>query len=90
MLPDVRDRQHLLTVHKRARKVGLDLEKYNHLKESIYQLESDLTRLRDPVNPFLPPSMDSTTTGSQSGGRIPLVQSPLHRIQHFLASFAKK
>ncbi|KAL1138598.1 hypothetical protein AAG570_008661, partial [Ranatra chinensis] len=54
LLPDVRDRQHLITVHKRASKIGLDLNHYNRLKESIAQLESDLSRLRDPINPYVP------------------------------------
>lgn len=55
MLPDVKDRQHLLTVHKKARKLGLDLDHYNTLKENISRLEVDLKRLRDPLQIHLPP-----------------------------------
>lgn len=39
-MPDVKDRQHLLTLHKKAKKIGLDLNQYNHLKEEVrYNLE---------------------------------------------------
>ncbi|XP_066991417.2 calcium uniporter protein, mitochondrial [Anabrus simplex] len=55
LLPDVRDRQHLLTLHKRARKVGLDLHRYNSLKDKVSQIEADLQRLRDPLQLHLPP-----------------------------------
>ena len=36
-------------MHKKAKKVGLDLEKYNKIKEQIYKIEHDLRRLRDPL-----------------------------------------
>ncbi|CAB3243367.1 unnamed protein product, partial [Arctia plantaginis] len=32
ILPDVKDRQHLLMLHKRAKKIGLDINQYNYLK----------------------------------------------------------
>ncbi|BET01213.1 Protein of unknown function, DUF607 [Nesidiocoris tenuis] len=54
-LPDVRDRQYLIDVHKRASKIGLDLDQYNRLKTRAAQIDSDLRRLRDPLNPFIPP-----------------------------------
>ncbi|XP_012261360.2 calcium uniporter protein, mitochondrial isoform X2 [Athalia rosae] len=49
LLPDVRDRQHLLILHKKARKLGLDLAQYNLLKEQSSELETKLHRLRDPL-----------------------------------------
>ncbi|KAK6641496.1 hypothetical protein RUM44_013208 [Polyplax serrata] len=55
ILPDVKDRQYLITMHKRAKKVGLDLERYNIIKEQIYGIEYDLRRLRDPLQVHLPP-----------------------------------
>lgn len=55
VLPDVKDRQHLIVLHKRARKVGLDLGRYNALKDNVSQLEDDLRRLRDPLQLHLPP-----------------------------------
>ncbi|XP_014257296.1 calcium uniporter protein, mitochondrial isoform X2 [Cimex lectularius] len=60
-LPDVKDRQHLIAVHRRANKIGLDLKEYNKLKGHIAQLESDLSRIRDPLNPFVPPSLQPST-----------------------------
>lgn len=56
MLPEVRDRQFLLCFHKRARKVGLDVERYNNLKDRLASLQNDLERLRDPLALNLPQS----------------------------------
>nr|CAD7262814.1 unnamed protein product [Timema shepardi] len=55
ILPDVKDRQHLIMFHKRARKVGLDLQRYNELKDNVSKIEADLRRLRDPLHIHLPP-----------------------------------
>jgi len=49
ILNDVRDREFLLYFHKKAKKVGLDVGKYNELKDSVASIESDLKRLRDPL-----------------------------------------
>ena len=68
LLPDVKDRQHLIILHKRARKIGLDLERYNQLKDSIARIESDIRRLRDPLQLHLPPNhppYDKTKTPLQ-------------------------
>lgn len=51
---DVRNREYLLTMHRGAKKQGLDINKYNKLKEEIYQVEYDLKRLRDPLQLQLP------------------------------------
>lgn len=56
VLPEVRDRQFLLSFHKRAKKSGLDVEKYNMLKNRLAELQSDLERLRDPLALNLPHS----------------------------------
>lgn len=50
-MPDVRDRQYLITVHKKARKSGLDLHKYNLLKDQLAGVQTDLARLKDPMVP---------------------------------------
>lgn len=34
-LPEVKDRQHLIILHKQARKNGLDVEQYNKLKDQV-------------------------------------------------------
>ncbi|XP_044268420.1 calcium uniporter protein, mitochondrial isoform X2 [Tribolium madens] len=55
MLNDVRDRQQLLVLHKKAKKTGFDVNQYNVLKDQIAKLELDLKRLRDPLKLRLPP-----------------------------------
>ncbi|XP_037084223.1 calcium uniporter protein, mitochondrial-like [Pollicipes pollicipes] len=56
VLPDVKDRSFLLSFYKRSRKGGLDVRKYNDLKDAMYGLERDLRRLRDPLQMHLPPA----------------------------------
>jgi len=48
------DRQYLITFHKNAKKVGLDVNRYNVLREQIHKIETDLRRLRDPLALHLP------------------------------------
>lgn len=50
-MPDVRDRQYLITVHKKARKSGLDLHAYNQLRDQLARVRTDLARLKDPLVP---------------------------------------
>lgn len=54
ILPDVYDRQTLFGFHKQAHKIGLDVKRYNELKDSLAQIEEDLKRLRDPLQMHLP------------------------------------
>ncbi|XP_065164653.1 calcium uniporter protein, mitochondrial isoform X1 [Atheta coriaria] len=54
VLQDFKDRQQLLTMHKKAKKAGLDLAKYNTLKEQISQLERDLYKLQNPLKLHMP------------------------------------
>ncbi len=49
LLPDVRDRQFLFSFHRKAKKDLWDVENYNRLKDSLYDVERDLRRLRDPL-----------------------------------------
>ncbi|XP_043245872.1 calcium uniporter protein, mitochondrial-like isoform X2 [Amphibalanus amphitrite] len=56
VLPDVKDRSFLLSFYKKSRKSGLDVQAYNELRDSIYRLEQDLRRLRDPLQIHLPPA----------------------------------
>lgn len=39
VLPEVRDRQYLITMHKKAKKSGLDLNQYNILKRQVAEIE---------------------------------------------------
>lgn len=48
-MPEVKDRQFLIAVHKKAKKKGFDVTKYNQLKEEAHKIEMDLHRLRDPL-----------------------------------------
>lgn len=54
LLPDVKDRQQLIALHKSAKKSGLDLAQYNNLKREIAVIENDIRRLRDPLCLHLP------------------------------------
>ncbi|XP_076247002.1 mitochondrial calcium uniporter isoform X2 [Calliopsis andreniformis] len=49
MLPDVQSRRHLITLHKMAKKAGLDLNYYNSLKDRAYELETTLKIIRGPL-----------------------------------------
>ncbi|KAM7303862.1 calcium uniporter protein, mitochondrial [Ixodes scapularis] len=53
-LPDVRDRQFLISFYKYARRQGMDVGRYNQLRDEIAQIEEDLQRLRDPLQKHLP------------------------------------
>ncbi|KYM78980.1 hypothetical protein ALC53_10534 [Atta colombica] len=49
MLPDVLNRRHLIVLHRRARKIGLDIDVYNALKNRAYELETTLKIIRGPL-----------------------------------------
>ncbi|XP_049840494.1 calcium uniporter protein, mitochondrial [Schistocerca gregaria] len=91
LLPDVKDRQHLIILHKRARKVGLDLGRYNQLKDSIAQLEADLRRLRDPLQLHLPPHhLSSARSRPGAGADATEPRSPLERAQAHIRSLLQR
>ena len=54
LYPDARDRQYLLSFHKKAKKHDWDVQKYNQLKEGIIKVENELKRLKDPLRLKLP------------------------------------
>lgn len=83
VLPDVKDRQHLLTIHKKAKKIGLDINHYNHLKDQINKLEKDLSRLRDPLQIHLPPNYAPSKLEN-------VKKSPLNKIKDMLEGTTKK
>lgn len=66
ILPDVKNRQHLIALHKTAKKVGLDLNQYNDIKREIAEIEHDLRRLNDPIYKNLPALPPKTPNFSQS------------------------
>lgn len=48
-MPEVKDRQYLITMYKKAQKQGFDIEQYNVLRRQLAEVEHDLQRLRDPL-----------------------------------------
>ncbi|KAJ8926684.1 hypothetical protein NQ314_020899 [Rhamnusium bicolor] len=64
VLQDVRDRQHLLIIHKQAKKLGLDLNQYNMLKQEAASIQYVLKKLRHPLKPKPTSPATSTTTGT--------------------------
>lgn len=58
----MRNRQHLLIVHKKAKKTGFDLNQYNMLKQESARIQYLLKKLRNPLKLKLPPNV--TATGS--------------------------
>uniref|UniRef100_A0AAG5DGK6 Calcium uniporter protein n=2 Tax=Anopheles atroparvus TaxID=41427 RepID=A0AAG5DGK6_ANOAO len=64
LLPDVKDRQHLITLHKAAKKAGINLAEYNDIKRQIAEIEHDLRRLRDPLYMHLPAAPPKSKTYS--------------------------
>lgn len=54
ILPQVRDREYLFSMHRGANRKNLDMKRYNELKDAIAQMDYDLRRLRDPLQLHLP------------------------------------
>lgn len=54
LYPDAKNRQRLLTFHKKAKKHRWDVERYNTLKQGINSIEADLRRIRDPLGIHVP------------------------------------
>lgn len=54
MLPEVRDRQFLIAFYKFARRQGMDVSRYNELRNQLEEIEEELRRLRDPLQKHLP------------------------------------
>lgn len=49
ILPDVMNRRQLITLHKKAKKLGFNLNHYNYLKDRAYELETTLKIIRGPL-----------------------------------------
>ncbi|KAK0182611.1 hypothetical protein PV327_000731 [Microctonus hyperodae] len=78
MLPDVLNRRYLIALHKRARAAGLDLARYNLLKEQAHELETTLRIIRGPlwnhknkVERKLREKIRSSSSSSSSSSRSP-------------------
>lgn len=62
----MKDRQHLIDMHKTAKKAGLDLNAYNEIKREIAEVEYDLRRLNDPLYKNLPTVPPKTPNYSET------------------------
>jgi len=49
LYPDVREREFLVTLHRRSKAQKFDVATYNELRTQLARVERDLTRLRDPL-----------------------------------------
>lgn len=52
--PDAKDRQFLHFFHKRAAQENFNIHRYNQLRDQLAMVESDLKRLRNPIQLELP------------------------------------
>lgn len=104
-LPEVKDRQFLIAVHKKAKKKGFDVNRYNQLKEEAHKIENDLARIRDPLYLRHSPSSTyrlnptSTTSSNDQLFQMALATNPnestakkplSERLASILESTAKK
>lgn len=91
-MPDVRDRQYLITVHKKARKSGLDLHMYNQLKDQLAGVQTDLARLKDPMVPphraqvLFDPLADGSALDAEPAGLWSSVRSKLKALRDEMKS----
>lgn len=92
ILPDVKDRQFLITFHKKAKKQGLDVHRYNELRDGIARIEADLRRLRDPLQIHLPPAhlQDSQPFGNLTDKQGSPILSPFARAHEQIRNLLKR
>lgn len=83
----MKDRQFLIAVHKKAKKKGFDVVRYNQLKEEAHDIENDLRRLHDPLylrhsptssSKFTPFSLTGSTTSTGATTKEQLVDMALN------------
>ena len=67
LYPDAADRQRLMIFHKKAKKHRWDVEKYNKIKQGINLVETDLKKMRDPLNIHVP-AAKMEERANKSGG----------------------
>ena len=51
MYPEARNRQFLISFHKKAKRQGFDVAKYNGLREAIAEIEEKIAQLDQPTKP---------------------------------------
>ncbi|XP_057660971.1 calcium uniporter protein, mitochondrial isoform X1 [Diorhabda carinulata] len=70
ILQDVRNRQHLMVIHKKSKQIGLDITQYNMLKQEAARIEYTLKKLRNPLKLKLPPKQTSSQLASTGTGNV--------------------
>lgn len=65
ILQDVKNRQHLLTLHKKSKKLGLDLARYNQLRDQISTLELEIMRSKKKLRKNQLPRKTSTDVNTK-------------------------
>ncbi|CAH1101090.1 unnamed protein product [Psylliodes chrysocephalus] len=68
ILQDVTKRQQLLVLHKKSKKLGLDINQYNMLKQEAARIEYTLKKLRNPLKLKLPPKPVTQTMVTDIAG----------------------
>lgn len=71
ILTSVRDRQQLIVLHQKAKKLGLDLQKYNTLQDQVVKLNRRLTKLKNPLK-VTPKSRSSCVNGTNTNNVSPI------------------
>ncbi|KAK5645708.1 hypothetical protein RI129_004172 [Pyrocoelia pectoralis] len=65
ILQDVKNRQHLLTLHKKSKKLGLDLMRYNQLRDQISTLELEIMQAKSKFRKNQLPRKASTDVNTK-------------------------
>jgi len=83
LYPDAADRQRLMIFHKKAKKHRWDVEKYNQIKQGINVVETDLKKIRDPLNIHVPAAKMEERANKSGGffGGITNLRDVINRLQ---------
>ena len=83
LYPDAADRQRLMIFHKKARKHRWDVEKYNKIKQGINIVETDLSKLRDPLQIHVPAAKMEERAAKSGGffGGITNLRDVINKLQ---------
>merc|ERR1719373_60651 len=83
LYPDAADRQRLMIFHKKAKKHRWDVEKYNKIKQDINHVETDLRKLRDPLQIHVPAAKMEDRAAKSGGffGGITNLRDVINKLQ---------